>query len=129
MTTNADPKTGTWYRHVDKGQKFEVVVIDSDAQTVEIQYFDGSLEELDLDAWYDLDIEPTEPTEDWTGPIDAIERDDLGYSETGMQGDDWNQPLREYRRAPEQWELEDPESTQDKLGEGYPNEEPLPDDE
>ena len=60
MTTEADPIVGNWYQHLDKGQKFEVVAFDKDEGWVEIQYFDGDVDEIDLDAWYELDIEPIE---------------------------------------------------------------------
>jgi hypothetical protein len=72
-----------------------VVAIDEDGETIEIQHFDGDLEDIELDSWHELEIEPIEPPEDWTGPIDDIERDDLGYTETDMSGGDWSQPLEE----------------------------------
>ena len=58
MPTESAPIVGNWYRHLDKGQKFEVVAIDEDARIVETQHFDGDIEEIDLDDWYELDIEP-----------------------------------------------------------------------
>ena len=79
--SDVDPIIGNWYRNQETGNDFEVVAIDEDAQTIEIQYFDGELEELDLDAWYDLVIESIEAPEDWSGPYDEMESDDLGYEE------------------------------------------------
>jgi TATA-binding protein-associated factor Taf7 len=79
--SDVDPIIGNWYRNQETGNDFEVVAIDEDAQTIEIQYFDGELEELDLDAWYDLAIESIEAPEDWSGPYDEMESDDLGYEE------------------------------------------------
>ena len=55
---------------------------DDAASTIEIQYFDGDVEEIDLDDWFGLDIERIEPPEDWTGPMNDVESDDLGYTET-----------------------------------------------
>ena len=77
--SDADPIIGNWYRNQETGNDFEVVALDEDAQTVEIQYFDGELEELDLEVWYDLPIDPIEAPEDWSGPFDEMEPDDLGY--------------------------------------------------
>ncbi len=77
--SDVDPIIGNWYRNEDTGNDFEVVALDEDAQTVEIQYFDGELEGLDLDAWYELPLETIEVPEDWSGPYDEIEPDDLGY--------------------------------------------------
>jgi hypothetical protein len=95
MSTEADPITGNWYAHLDKGQRFVVVASDEDAGTVELQYFDGAVEEVDFEQWYELDVEPAEAPEDWTGPMDNVQRDDLGYSDTGMQDSDWRENLRE----------------------------------
>ena len=75
-----DPIVGNWYRNLEDQIDFEVVALDEDAQTVEIQYFEGEVEELDLDSWYDLVLEPIEPPDDWSGPFDDLEPDDLGDS-------------------------------------------------
>ena len=80
---DADPIIGTWYRELNRDHRFEVVALDDKDGAVEIQDFDGNLDTIDLEAWYELSIEPIEAPEDWTGPIDDIERDDLGYSESG----------------------------------------------
>ncbi|UCH53732.1 MAG: hypothetical protein JSW09_02750 [Pseudomonadota bacterium] len=93
--TKSPPSVTQWYRHLDKGQEFHVTAVDEEAATVELQHFDGDLEEVDLDDWYRMDVEPIEAPEDWTGPLDDIERDDLGYTETEMTAEDWNRPLRE----------------------------------
>lgn len=50
---------------------------------------------MDLDDWRELTLEPIEPPEDWTGPVDDVERDDLGYSETDMSLEDWREPMQE----------------------------------
>lgn len=96
MATNQEPVVSQWYRHLDKGQQFYVTAIDEKEGTVEIQHFDGDVEELDLEEWYALEIEPIETPEDWTGPIDDVERDDLGYTDTGMSEPDWTEPLDEW---------------------------------
>ena len=95
MTIDEAPSVLQWYRHLDKGYQFKIVAIDERAGTIEVQHFDGDLEELDVDDWHEMDIEPIEPPEDWTGPMDDIERDDLGYTETDMSNEDWSAPLRE----------------------------------
>jgi len=84
--SDADPIIGNWYRNQETGNDFEVVALDEDAQTVEIQYFDGELEELDLEVWYDLPIDPIEAPEDWSGPFDELETDDLGYDVDDEEG-------------------------------------------
>jgi hypothetical protein len=101
------PEVGQWYRHLDKGQQFQVIAIDEESKTIEIQHFDGDVEELEPDDWAELEIEATAEPEDWTGPIDDIERDDLGYSETGMSDEDWSAPLAEGGKGEEKEEKEE----------------------
>jgi hypothetical protein len=106
MNNEPDPIVGSWYRHLDKGQMFKVVAFDESQALIELQHFDGDIEEVDLTAWGGMDLEIAEAPEDWTGPMDDIERDDLGYSsETGMSGSDWRGPLQETpREETEAWE-------------------------
>lgn len=73
-TQNIFPFIGSWYKDAS-GATFEVVAIDEDS--VEIQYFDGSLEALDPDTWWELSLETVEPPEDWSGSLD-IDREDYG---------------------------------------------------
>jgi hypothetical protein len=44
------PGIGDWYR-MNSGQLFEVVAVDDDDGTIEIQYFDGAVEEMDVEDW------------------------------------------------------------------------------
>lgn len=87
-----NPEIGTWYRHLDKGHEFQVVAFDQDEGLVEIQYFDGDLEEIDLDSWHGLDIEPIAEPESWSGPLDIGEMDDLGTEITDTEPGDWLEP-------------------------------------
>src|SRR3990172_1304153 len=82
MPTTLKPVVSQWYRHLDKGQQFYVTALDEE-------------EEMDFDDWRELAIEAIEPPEDWTGPVDDVERDDLGYTETDMTAEDWEEPLQE----------------------------------
>jgi len=84
MSNEYEPIVEQWYEHQDKGGQFQVTAIDDVAGTVEIQYFDGDLEEIDLDSWADLDIELIEAPEDWTGPVDNIELDELEAGDIDM---------------------------------------------
>lgn len=119
MSTDADPIEFNWYYHLDKGQRFCVVAVDDDNATVEIQYFDGQIEEIDRDSWYEMDIETSEEPENWSGAVDIDEKDDFGTEITDTRPEDWNSPLQEIKVQPEE------EETEDEWGEGFPEEEPL----
>ncbi len=75
-----DPIVGTWYRNLDTDTDFEVITVDEDSGTVAIQYAEGELEEIDMDAWYELALEAIDAPEDWTGPFE-VDAEDLGYEE------------------------------------------------
>lgn len=82
---------GDWYRDLE-GHTFEIVAIDEDDATVEIQYFDGTVEELDFDTWAETTVEAVEPPEDWSGSLD-IEREDYGVDLDDYHAEEWNNPL------------------------------------
>ena len=69
------PQVGSWYRRLD-GRLFEVVAVDEEELTVEIQHFDGTIGELDFDLWHGLELEPAAPPEDYSGSLD-LDRADL----------------------------------------------------
>ena len=106
MTTESDPIIDNWYYHLGKGQRFRVVAIDEESQTVEVQYFDGNVDEHELEIWYQLDIEPCEAPENWSGPQDIDNVDDLGTEITDTSPSDWDEPLNEFEPQPEKPEKE-----------------------
>jgi hypothetical protein len=124
MTTEADPILGNWYQHLDKGQTFCVVALNEDEGLVEVQHFDGDLEEIDRDIWYQLELEPIEEPENWSGPIDVGEIDDLGTQVTDTSGEDWNAPLQELQPAEPETGDEESEASADEWGEPPATEEP-----
>ena len=91
MATEYEPRIGDWYR-TPAGDTFEIVAFDEDDETVGVQYFDGTVEELDLDTWYDLDVDAVEPPEDWSGSLD-IEREDYGVDLDQTSNSLWSNPL------------------------------------
>jgi hypothetical protein len=125
IKNEADPIVGNWYQHLDKGQAFQVVAVDEDAGTVELQHFDGDVEEIDLDAWYRLPVELIEEPENWSGPFDVGEMDDLtGTEVTDTAVAEWTEPLEEIVK-PEDRPVDVPSEEGDNWDEGYPAEEPL----
>jgi hypothetical protein len=74
---------GDWYS-LRGGELFEVVAVDDASSTVEVQYFDGTVEEIELDDWHAQcaagEIEEAEPPEDWTGSVDIDTEADASRS-------------------------------------------------
>lgn len=100
MSYDLDPIVGNWYQRVDTGLDFEVVALDEDAASVEIQYLDGAIDEISLDEWYELDLEAAEAPEDWTESLDSAETGDTDFSEAEPQ-EGWEEepPARGSRRS------------------------------
>jgi hypothetical protein len=97
MRNELDPIIDQWYAHLDKGQRFFVVDVDDDEKMVEIQHFDGDLEELSFAEWHNLKIELSEEPENWSGALDIAETDDFGTEVTDTTKQDWNEPGKDYR--------------------------------
>ena len=83
MAVGILPVVGSWYQSPD-GLRFEVIGIDEDEGFVEIQHFGGELDALEFDAWMVMGYTEIAPPEDWSGPFDDLERDDLGYTDTNV---------------------------------------------
>ena len=84
-------RVGDWFRTVE-GEKFEVVAYDHEEGVIEVQFYDGTVEEYDLDDWEELEARPTAPPEDWAGSYD-VSRDDYGVDLDGPAGDTHANPL------------------------------------
>ena len=87
---SAQPDIGEWYR-VRGGDLLEVVAIDEDDGTIEVQHFDGTVEELDLEDWEAQraggEIENADAPEDWSGSVDVEGDEDSLAPNAGLNGD------------------------------------------
>jgi hypothetical protein len=83
---------GEWYK--TDGEPFEIVGLDSKAEIVLVQHFDGTLEEVDFDTWMELAARPCAPPEDYSGAMDMDKGDygDLVEEPAGRSGR-WDNPL------------------------------------
>lgn len=91
MSTNALPTIDKWYKN-KAGETFKVVAFDEDEGCIEIQYFDGTVEEQDIDYWAEQSLKTVEQPEDWSGSLD-IERDDYGVDLESNAHLNWQNPL------------------------------------
>lgn len=92
MLNRLEPAVGEWYRN-EQGAVFEVVAYEEDAGIIEIQYFDGAVEELDIDSWYGQMLTKSAEPEDWSGPFDDLVADDMGDTEAARHHDEWANPI------------------------------------
>lgn len=91
MSMEQTPIIGEWYKN-EAGEIFEVVAFDETEGLIEIQYFDGMVEEIDVDSWAEQLFFLVEPPEDWSGSMD-IEREDYGVDLEENTHLDWSNPL------------------------------------
>lgn len=65
MPMYEEPVVGAFYEDLEEdGRKFEVIAFDENDGTIEVQYSDGTTDEIDLDDWYGMDLEQLESGED-----------------------------------------------------------------
>lgn len=88
---NANPNlVGQWYLRRDLGQIFQVTGYDERWGTIEIQTFDGDLDEIEEENWRALPLAPVEAPKDWTGPLDGVELEEADPSSDDGDGIDTN---------------------------------------
>ena len=87
----AYPVIGKWFRRPN-GNMFEVVAVDEDDHTIEIQHFDATIEEVDLEAWSELFTVEISAPEDWSGSVDMDPEDYLG-NESGEMPVGFHDPM------------------------------------
>jgi hypothetical protein len=86
-----DPEVGAVYEDAE-GKTFEVRAFDENEGTVQLEYADGTLETIDLDAWYELDLtmleSADEESEEDDTDEDIEERDEDYLDEDDDYGED-----------------------------------------
>lgn len=63
------PLIGQWFRRPN-GTLFEVVATDEEDGTVEIQLFDGTIDEVEVETWPEMMLIEVSAPEDWSGSVD-----------------------------------------------------------
>ena len=81
---------GQWYENVEEDETFRVLKVDEDAELVEVEYLDGDIEELDIDAWHEMDLEKIQQPEGWSAPADTDEDDDDEEEDEDEDEEDWD---------------------------------------
>lgn len=77
------PVIGNWFRKPN-GNLFEVVAVDEDDGTIEIQQFDGTIGEIEIENWPQMLLVEVSAPEDWSGSVDMDPDDYVGKKEGDM---------------------------------------------
>lgn len=101
MSRDFDPEPGKWYEDLDRDEIFKVVSVDPDEFQVRIQWLDREYQDLDLDAWNELDLELAEEPEGWVDEAaddedDEDDLDDDDWDEEDEDDDDWDDEDEDY---------------------------------
>ncbi len=91
------PAVGAWYQTIE-GETLEVVAWDPEDQVIEVQFYDGTIEEYDMDTWEELELRLAEPPEDWSGSLD-LSKDDYGVDLDRPAGDNHHNPMDDLDKA------------------------------
>ncbi len=111
VSRDYEPVPGQWYENLEDEESFRVLKVDEDAELVEIEYLDGEIEEIDLETWHEMDLEPTQEPEgwaedeeeeeeeeedDWDEDEDDDEEDDEDDEEDEDDDEDWDEDEDEH---------------------------------
>lgn len=108
MGRDYEPVKGQWYENVEEDETFRVLSVDEDAELVEIEYLDGDIEELDLDAWHEMDLERIAEPEGWAGGDDDQEEEE--DDEEDDDDDDWDDDEDDDDDDDDDWEEDEEDS-------------------
>jgi hypothetical protein len=89
VSRDYEPVPGQWYENLEEEESFRVLSVDEDSELVEIEYLDGDIEEMDLEAWHEMDLERIEEPEGWSESDDEDDgEDDEDWDEDEDEEDD-----------------------------------------
>jgi len=91
VSRDYEPVPSQWYENVEEEESFRVLSVDEDSELVEIEYLDGDIEELDLEAWHEMDLEKIAQPEGWSESDEEDADEDEEYDEEDDEDeDDWD---------------------------------------
>jgi hypothetical protein len=88
VSRDYDPEPGQWYEDLDRGVTFQVVSVDPDEELVRIQSPEREIQEIDLDAWQELDLDLADEPEGW---VDEDEDDEDDEEDDEDEDEDWDE--------------------------------------
>ena len=90
MSRDYEPVPSQWYENLEEEESFRVLSVDEDSELVEIEYLDGDIEEIDLEAWHEMDLEKIAEPEGWSESDDEDTDEDEEWDEEEDEDEDWD---------------------------------------
>jgi hypothetical protein len=109
VSRDYDPVPGQWYEDLETSEVFQVVSLDPDDEVLRIHWLEGETEELDLEDWSAMDVEPTDAPEGW---VDEDDDDDLDQEEKEEEEEEEDDDE-------DDWDEDDDEDWDDEEDDGY----------
>jgi len=93
VSRDYEPVPGQWYENLEEEEQFRVLTMDEDSELIEIEYLDGDIEELDLEAWREMDLERIAEPEGWSDDDEESEDEEEWDEEEDEDedDDDWDE--------------------------------------
>src|ERR1700756_5486140 len=88
VSRDYEPVPGQWYENLEEEEPFRVLTMDEDSELVEIEYLDGDIEELDVEAWHEMDLERIDEPEGWSDDDEEADEDEEWDEEDDEDDDD-----------------------------------------
>lgn len=88
VSRDYEPTPGQWYENLEEEESFRVLSVDEDSELIEIEYLDGDIEEIDIEAWHEMDLELTEEPEGWSDSDEDEEDEEEDEEEEDEEDDD-----------------------------------------
>ena len=100
MSRDYEPVPSQWYENLEEEEQFRVLSVDEDSELIEIEYLDGDIEELDVEAWHEMDLERISEPEGWAASQaeeeeEEEDEDDEDWDEEEEDEDDDDEDLDE----------------------------------
>jgi hypothetical protein len=111
VSRDYEPVRGQWYENLEEEESFRVLSVDEDSERLEIEYLDGDIEEIDLEAWHEMDLERIEEPEGWSESDDEDADDDEDWEEDEEEEDE--------DEDDDDWDEDDDEDDVDEERDGY----------
>jgi hypothetical protein len=86
VSRDYEPVPSQWYENLEEEEQFRVLSVDEDSELIEIEYLDGDIEEFDVEAWHEMDLERIAEPEGW-----AASQAEEEEEEDDEDDDDWDE--------------------------------------
>jgi uncharacterized protein DUF6763 len=92
VSRDYEPTPGQWYENVEEEESFRVLSVDEDSELIEIEYLDGDIEEIDVEAWHEMDLEMIQEPEGWSdADEDEDDEEEEEDEDEDEDDDDWDE--------------------------------------